>query len=80
MDQEALVEALVLHAPGLAADMAVAGVDLRAWEKLASCLWVDCVATMPGEVSSSPVSPMAKRRAKSGWNFMKPAQASSNRM
>ena len=35
---------------------------LQAWLKLASCLWVDCVAMMPGAVSSSPVSPMAKRR------------------
>ncbi len=33
----------------------------EACEKLASCLWVDWVAMIPGEVSSSPLSPMAKR-------------------
>ena len=51
-----------------------------AWLKLASCLWVDCVAMMPGCAGPRDCRPMAKRSRNSGWNFMKPAQASSNTM
>ena len=46
---------------------------LQAAQKLANCLCADCVAMMPGAFSSSCVSPMAKRPANSGWNFMNPA-------
>ena len=35
----------------------------EACEKLASCLWVDWVATMPGEVSLKFRKPIAKRRS-----------------
>ncbi len=61
MQHEHLVEAPMLDPAALALDVAIAHMDLRAWEKLASCLCVDWVAMMPGWLASEAVRPIAKR-------------------
>ncbi len=81
MDEESLVEAAMFDAPRLALDVAVLDVNLRglreARELLVRRLGGDDARRVGAEIL---VRPMAKWLAKIGWNFMKPAQASSNRM
>ena len=81
MDQKGLVEAAMFDAPRLSLDVAVLDVDLRGLGKARELLVGRLGGDDPRRVGAEVFQAHGEMRpANSGWNFMKPAQASSNRI
>jgi len=80
MQHEELIEAAMLDPPALTFDVAVLDVDLRGLAEARRCLWVDCVAMIPGR-SGPRVAQAHGEAAGIDWVELHEAcHASSNRM